>query len=243
MGIQWQVTKHIPGIISGELHIWAAFLGTNPLPHEFYLAGDERQRMQRFRFEHDRRMYGFAQGLLRILLAGYLDLTPRDIEYSRSEYGKPHLDLPGGNAGLEFNLSHSGDAVLIAITRGIPVGVDVEQVKPLPDLDQVASNYFSAAEQVDLFSLTGSARVDAFYRCWTRKEALIKASGEGLSMPLDSFQVSLLPGASPELLQSANSSTWMLLNIEPAPGYAGAAAAPINSLQASFFAADQLVLA
>jgi 4'-phosphopantetheinyl transferase len=243
MATQWQNLNQIPKIGSNELHIWAAFLAANPLPREYYLAEDERQRMQRFRFEHDRLMYGFAQGLLRILLAGYLDLSPRDIDYSRTEYGKPYLYLPGGDAGLEFNLSHSGDAVLIAITRGVPVGVDVEQVKPLPDLDQVASNYFSAAEQVDLFSLTGSTRVDAFYRCWTRKEALIKASGEGLSMPLDSFQVSLLPGAPPELVQSANSSTWMLLNIEPAPGYAAAAAAPVKRLKASFFAADQLVLA
>ena len=242
MRTQWQKTKHIPCIQSGELHIWRAFLGANPLPSDYYLAVDERQRMQRFRFEHDRLMYGFAQGLLRTLLAGYLDLSPREIEYSRTEYGKPYLELPLGDPGLEFNLSHSGEAVLIAITQGTPVGVDVEQVKPLPDLDQVASNYFSAAEQVDLFSLTGSARIEGFYRCWTRKEALIKASGEGLSMPLDSFQVSLLPGDPPELVKSANSSTWMLLNIEPAPGYAAAAAAPVNYLQASYFTVEQLVL-
>lgn len=242
MATEWQKTSRIPSIRSGELHIWRAFLGKNPLPQEYYLARDERQRMQRFRFEHDRLMFGFSQGLLRTLLAGYLHLSPREIKYSRTEYGKPYLDLQGGDAGLDFNLSHSGEAVLIAITPGTPVGVDVEQVKPLPDLDQVAGNYFSAAEQADLFSLSGSARLDAFYRCWTRKEALIKASGEGLSMPLDSFQVSLLPGHPPELVQSATSSTWMLLNIEPAPGYAAAAAAPVKSLQASFFAADQLVI-
>jgi 4'-phosphopantetheinyl transferase len=242
MRTQWQATKHIPSIEPGELHIWAAFLGKNPLPSDYYLTGDEHQRMQRFHFEHDRLMYGFAQGLLRIILAGYLRISPRDIKYMRTEYGKPYLELGKEDAGLEFNLSHSGEAVMIAITKGNPIGVDVEQVKPLPDLDQVARNYFSAAEQADLFSLEGPARIEGFYRCWTRKEALIKASGEGLSMPLDSFQVSLLPGTPPELVKSVNSSTWMLLNIEPAPGYAAAAAAPVKYLQASYFTVEQLEL-
>ena len=240
MGNYWVVSNNIPIIETGELHLWRAFLSANTAPYTQYLDEQERERMQRFRFEHDRRMYGFSHVLMRRLLAGYLGVLPKKIGYSYTQYGKPYLRFQDRHDRIEFNLSHSGEVILIAVAITVPVGVDVEKIKPLPEMDQIAARFFSNGEQVDLSSLSGSAKLAAYYHCWTRKEAVIKASGEGLSMPLDSFRVSFLPGEPTRLVKSADQRAWLLLDIKCAKGYAAAVAAPVDRLQVSYFSAEGL---
>jgi 4'-phosphopantetheinyl transferase len=218
--------------------LWRATINSDFSFDEKILTADERVRVDRFRFENDRKMFRLAHGLLRYLLGAYLYQDPRQIKFSYTDFGKPYLTPNSGQKQIEFNLSHSGNLLLIAVTQEVPVGVDVEQIRPLPDLDQVAARFFSSGEQLDLNTLSGSEKIAAFFHCWTRKEAVIKACGEGLSMSLDSFQVSLLPGEPASFVLSPDQRSWLLLDLETAPGYAAAVAAPSANLHVSFYSAD-----
>ena len=137
-----------------------------------------------------------------------------------------------------FNISHSNHAVLYGFTLGRRIGVDIEFVKPIPDIEAIAEKFFSRKERTELMTLPEDLRRDAFYHCWTRKEAVIKASGEGLSMPLDSFRVSLLPGEAARLITSTDNRNWTLQDLSPADGYAGTAAAPVELIEISYYSAD-----
>jgi 4'-phosphopantetheinyl transferase len=134
------------------------------------------------------------------------------------------------NTSLQFNLSHSGDFVAYAFAHGCKLGIDIEEVRPIPDRTDIARHLFSREEWEDWLGLTTSHRHEAFFRRWTRIEAYVKALGDGLSMPFDTFRVSFLPGAEPKLIfasdQPATGSTWALYSVEPAPGYVGALAVP-----------------
>jgi 4'-phosphopantetheinyl transferase len=237
MNNTWHKKPEVPAIKTDELHVWKAALSDGIPINEEILAADERVRLRRFHFERDRKMFLLARGLLRWLIGGYVDITPKEVEFSYTEYGKPFLTATEGKTDLEFNLSHSGEIVLVAVTRSTPVGVDVEQIRPISDMDQIAARFFSASERQDLDSLSGSERVDAFYRCWTRKESVIKAYGEGLSMPLDSFRVSLLPGEPARLLRSLDRRHWWLLDLQPEQGYAAAVAASAAKQEVHYFSA------
>jgi 4'-phosphopantetheinyl transferase len=239
MTFDWLIPSDIPDLKAGELHLWKVYLSGNIPVDEETLSEDERVRRRRFRFGEDRQRFGLARILLRRLLGGYLNRIPEQIKFDYTEYGKPTLSFVVGQERMEFNVSHSGDVILLAFTRGVPVGVDVEQIKTLPDLELIAKRFFSSAEQQDLDLLSGLDKVAAFFRCWTRKESVIKACGEGLSMPLDSFQVSLLPGEPAHLLRSPDQNFWMLLDLAPEPGYAAAVAAPVKSLRVRYFSAEK----
>jgi 4'-phosphopantetheinyl transferase len=185
----------------------------------------ERLRADRFRFEHDRRRFATCRVLLRWLLARELDGDPSAIEFSYGPFGKPALDTTV-SPPLMFNVSHSEGQALIAVTRGAQVGVDIERMRCLDDVEQLASSVFSATERRAFDTLSPGDRMRGFFNGWTRKEAYIKARGDGLQRALESFDVTLIPGEPARLTRVENEPVeldrWTLSSFEPAPGYAAA---------------------
>ncbi len=192
---------------------------------EAVLSPDERARAGRFRFERHRRRFVVARGLLRRVLGAYLDVAPADVVFAYGRKGKPHLT--GAAAALRFNLSHSGERALIALGR-IPLGVDIERLRPLRDPDAIARRFFSAAERETLAAQPAQGKIEAFFACWTRKEAYVKAVGDGLAIPLRSFDVTFANDCPPAVRTHSleeGGERWFLRPLEPAPGYTGALAA------------------
>ena len=177
------------------------------------LSADERQRAERFRFAKDRNQYIISHGILRKALSKYLKCDPNGIVFAANEFGKPYLE----NARLKFNLSHSENIALIAITNEVEVGVDVEAINRKVEYLDLAERFFSQDEFEAIAAYPEKSLPHAFFRCWTSKEAIIKAKGEGLSIPLDSFSVSLNSDGIQKIDLSSKergSSTWMLAPIE-----------------------------
>jgi 4'-phosphopantetheinyl transferase len=185
-----------PALTPGAVHLWPLRVDAEAWPGiewSSFLCKDERDRARRFKFAHDAYRYTASRALLRIVLAEYLRLDPRDLVFDYSTNGKPFLSRGGQ---LRFNLSHSHDAALIGVTLGREIGVDVERIRDdLDDLEveEIARQFFSKAEQSALATLPAIRRRGAFFDCWTRKEAFVKARGDGLSLPLDQFDVSVRP--------------------------------------------------
>jgi|SRR5579884_318017 len=188
-----------------EIHVWRGWLD---LPAGVaaamwgLLCTGERERAERFRFDRDRRRFIVGRGLLRLLTACYLEEPPESIRFGYGEYDKPYLDGPGPF----FNLAHSGPVALLAFSSASEIGVDVELAGHDLSRERIAERFFSPAEVRALRGLPARAQARAFLNCWTRKEAFIKARGDGLSLPLDSFDVTLAPGQPPRLLRTAWSS-------------------------------------
>ena len=200
---------------------WCVRLDAAPEPFYATLSDDERSRAARFRFERDRRRFVVARGALRELLGRYLDTDPGQIRFIYNAFGKPELDPDFGR--LNFNLAHSGDIALIAIARDADVGVDVERIDGRGESSyaDVAQNFFSATE-VDALSRVPSHLYDqAFFSCWTMKEAYVKGRGEGLTLPLTSFSVPITTDPAPAAVRCGR---WSLFTLQPAPGYVGALA-------------------
>jgi 4'-phosphopantetheinyl transferase len=169
---------------------------------EHLLADDERERASRYRFERDRRRFVSGRATLRRLLADYLDCEPAEVELAYGPYGKPFVQRPD----LSFNVSHSASCALFAFAPGFEVGIDVELPAGQKDYDRVASQFFSPCEVARFRAQPPASRPLAFLRCWTRKEAYIKARGEGLQLPLHDFDVTLDPAVPAALLRTAWSS-------------------------------------
>jgi 4'-phosphopantetheinyl transferase len=212
-----------------QIHVWHACSPGYLCDHQAYtrlLTGEERARMERFHFEKDRQNFLFCRSMLKMLLASYLGTPPAELRFAYSAHGKPSLAVPSGN--LEFNLSHSGGMVLFAFCQGRRIGVDVEHVRRNLDVHEIAERFFSAREQQELRQLPEPSQYDAFFHCWSRKEAFVKARGEGLSSPLDSFDVSVAPDE--ELVSlttrphSSEAARWMVRSLNVFPGYAAAVA-------------------
>jgi 4'-phosphopantetheinyl transferase len=211
-----------------EVQIWSIWLTASDAALAYYrstLSLDERHRAERFSSENLKRSYTLSRGGLRILLAQYLGCRPYEIELIFGPKGKPALRE---SSRIRFNASHSGQMALYAFTLGCELGVDVEEVRELDDAESIAARFFSTAEVSELLSLKPEDRGLAFFRCWTRKEAYVKAIGDGLTIPLNRFQVTLLPGAPALFVQTASdigaASDWTLHHLELAPGYVGALA-------------------
>lgn len=168
------------------------------------LSADERERAARFHFLKDREHFIAARGLLRLLLSRYLDLPPQQLSFSYSPYGKPALAGERDCTSLRFNVSHSHGVALYAFTLEREVGVDVEYIRQDVVGESIAEHFFSAQEVTSLRALPAGVQPQAFFNCWTRKEAFIKARGEGLSFPLDQFDVSLVPGEATALISTRN---------------------------------------
>ena len=232
---RFQWSAGVPAELSvsaDEIHVWIQ--GTSRPPGEVesfraLLSGDELARAERFRFERDRAEYIVSRGTLRTLLASYVASPPRDLHFEYSEYGRPSLPLPSTQRTLEFNVAHSGEVVLLAFAHDRRIGIDVEKVRRDFQTSEVAERFFSAAEREALRRLPEQDRHEAFFRCWTRKEALIKALGEGLSHPLHQFDVNLTPNKPAKLLATRPDpdevQRWMLWDIRVAGDYAAALAA------------------
>lgn len=236
---QWTIAPENLSLSASQVHVWRASLSATQevrASMERVLSGEERTRAARFYFERDRQPWIIAHGVLRMLLARYLQLEPQQVQFVSNEYGKPAL-APSHRSKLTFNLSHSRDIALYALTCGRAVGVDVEYMKDDIEYDEVAKVSFSPTEQAVLRPLSEEAKHVAFFNCWTRKEAYIKARGMGLSLPLDLFDVSLRPGDAPTLLASREDQRevahWTLRNLFPGPGYAGALAVEGSGWQLS----------
>jgi 4'-phosphopantetheinyl transferase len=213
-----------------EIHVWRATLGlpaNNVAALENFLSSDERKNMDRYRFEQDRRRHLVGRGLLRMLLGRYLDVAPHQLRFDYTPRGKPYLAPGLAQQSLEFNVAHSGELVLIAVA-GCAVGVDVEQIRADIEVGPIAARFFSSKEQRTLGTLAGALQIDAFFSCWTRKEAYIKARGGGLSLPLDQFDVSLMPGQAAQLLETrpdpAEARRWRLVELDVAAEYKAALA-------------------
>jgi len=185
-------------------------------------------RARRFVFEQHRRHFIVGRGLLRLILSHYLEIEPGRLEFEYGPQGKPELAGAAASSELNFNLSHSGGLALYAVTYNRQIGVDIEAIRQLEDMEAIAYRFFSAAEYTALMALAPEERPVGFFNCWTRKEAYIKAVGDGLMYPLEKFDVSLQPGQAAKLLRVQNDpaavSRWSLQHLEPAPGYVGALA-------------------
>jgi 4'-phosphopantetheinyl transferase len=202
------------------------------------LSDDELQRASRFVFERDRHHYVVCRGALRHLLAAYLDAAPGDLVFDYGHRGKPSLD--GAAAGrLQFNVSHASGVAVAAVSTGAPIGVDLECISRTVEFEELAGRFFSPREAEDLLSLPVADRRAAFFACWTRKEAYIKAIGDGLACPLDSFAVTLRSGEPPAFrwIATDDAAAWTLRTFEPAAGYVAAVAsrAPIAQVTSRRF--------
>lgn len=191
----------------------------------FALLNDaEHARAERIRIPRAADQFVVARGLLRTMLGERLNMDPREVELIVGHHGKPHLrdtDHP-----LRFNLSHSHGQVIFAFAESVEVGIDIEQQRPQVQYENLAKRYFSPREAAKLMALPEGERRAAFFRCWTRKEAFIKAKGDGLHLPLDQFDVAFGPDESPALLHTqwdeAEASRWQLHNLDTVDGYAAA---------------------
>lgn len=192
------------------------------------LSAAERQRAVRLRRPRHARRFITARAGLRRLLAERLQVAPQSIEFTYGEHGKPALGGRLAHAGLSFNLSHCERVAVYAFARGCEVGVDVEAVRAFPEADRIAACFFSRRENEVYCSLAPRDRPVAFFHCWTRKEAFVKALGAGLSLPLHGFDVSLAPGQPPAVESVAGvpgDGGWRLSAFSPLPGFIAATAA------------------
>lgn len=214
-----------------EVHVWRASLDEPTQQRDSFLqtlAADERTRAERFYFQRDRDRFITAHGVLRAILGLYLNRAPKSLSFCYSSHGKPALACESGGDVIRFNMSHSHGAALYAVTRGREVGIDLEFIRCDLETEQIAERFLSRSEIATLRALPLSLRKYAFFLCWTRKEAYIKARGEGLSIPLDQFDMSLTPGEPAELLTTRPDSDealrWSLEELTLGSGYAAALA-------------------
>jgi len=210
-----------------HVDVWRVSLNVEPdsvKQMESTLSADETERASRFQFDKDKHRFLVARGSLRDVLSRYLGCQPNQPIFSISKYGKPALD----NYKMEFNVSHSGDFALIAVAQDRRVGVDIEKVRQGISSFVIAKQYFSKAEVDELQSLPLEQRETAFFACWSRKEAYIKAHGLGLSLPLESFDVSLAPNE-PAIIRATRpdekeATRWTLMSFEVNADYGSAVA-------------------
>ena len=213
---------------SSEIHVVLLRLDA-PLNDATALLDDgERERANRFVFERDRHRYIIAHAGVRTVLGRCLNRSPESLRFTAGPRGKPYL--VDAAVDLRFNLSHSGERALLAVSEGQEIGIDIEKHRPI-EIDLLARRFFAPAESDALHALDSSDQIPAFFRCWTRKEAFIKAIGDGLfGYPLDGFEVSVAEDDSPQLLRSCTAdpdavARWRIVSLPVEPGYAAALAA------------------
>jgi 4'-phosphopantetheinyl transferase len=238
--LAWTAAEASGNLAADEVHLWGWRLDSLPidLSAQIRILGDaELQRMHAFHFAKDRARYAFTHAHLRRILGVYLGRPPAEITFAVNSFGKPAV---ASESSFHFSLSHSQTIAVVAVTRAGPVGVDVEDVRPIEA--EVATAHFSAAEQADLSCLHGEAWLAGFYRCWTRKEAILKAEGVGLHRGLDGFDVSLLPDAPAELRGTRErfQFPWQLHDVPPAANTAGALATAHRNARVACFCLWQI---
>jgi 4'-phosphopantetheinyl transferase len=209
-----------------EVHVWAFNIGTSAtigVSFEQTLDVYELDRAARFHFSRHRESFVLTHVVLRHVLGRYLNLHPSSVRFSYGPRGKPAL-APTTN--LQFNMSHSASMAVIALTTDCQIGVDIEQIRPVTNMEQLAERFFCLEEAAEIISLPVVRREQAFFSCWTRKEAYIKAIGTGLSTPLNAFRVRVQPDAPAHFLhiqnETAAAEEWTLHDLQLAPNYAAA---------------------
>lgn len=212
-----------------QVHVCLVHLKADRILAALYglaLSDDERARANRFRFERLKMEYTIARGALRYILGFYLSVPPKDIRFHYGPNGKPKLAIPADD--IRFNVSHSASVAAYAIARGPEVGIDIEQIRAVPDMLAIAKRFFSVDETSDLESLGPECVERGFFYCWTRKEAYIKARGDGLSLPLSSFRVTLRPFDPPRIVEMGERHwpihAWTLHNLPLRSEFAAALA-------------------
>ncbi len=220
-------------LLEDEVHVWCVSL-KQPASRVHSLARtlskSEQMRAERFHFERDRRRYIVSQGFLKTILGRYLNMAPEQIGFYHGTRGKPALkeaESTNSEKGkLQFNTSHSHELALYAITRNREVGIDLEHIRPIPDAEQIVERFFSVQERTAFQALPPGQKTEAFFNCWTRKEAFLKARGEGLYQPLHQFTVSLSPEEPARLLHfeenPKETARWSFQALTPAPSYVAA---------------------
>jgi 4'-phosphopantetheinyl transferase len=231
--VVWRNVPSRPDLSANDIHIWRASLDLNAdtlRRLQEALAPDERARASRFAFPRDRDHFTAARGILRELLGQYLNQAPAAVTFDYGPRAKPALRAVDSGSLLRFNLSHSHGLALYAFTRGHDVGIDLELIRPNFGGEELARRYLSKRELAELLALPPELRPTGFFVCWTQKEAYVKALGEGLQIPLDSFDVSL---TSENLgkLRSADGRRWRLLSFRPAQRFVAAVASEAGSGQ------------
>ena len=220
-----------PDFGESDIHVWLAGLDVTRASLaslERTLSPDERQRIARLRAESDRLRATTSRGLLRHILAGYAGKPAAALRFDYGPGGKPELQEVTSSPSLHFNTAHSGDWLLVAVARARPLGVDIERIRPIVRWERVARRAFSAKERLDIEVLAPDERPAAFITGWTRKEACVKAVGEGVWSAFSRFEVSVKPGE-PAAVRSvdgepAAATDWSMFHLEPAPGFVGALA-------------------
>jgi 4'-phosphopantetheinyl transferase len=220
---------HPLSLADNEVHLWGIDLdgvATGETRWRTVLSPDELARADRFHFARDRQNFTATRALLRMVLGDYLRCDPSKLTFLYSDKGRPVLSANHSSIPVQFNVSHSGARAVLAFSVGRDIGVDVERIRHDLDCDLLAERYFSLAEQKALAALPLLERCSGFFRCWTRKEAYIKAHGAGLSLPLDSFDVSITGGEKNALLatrpDAAEAARWSLSEVDAGEGYAAA---------------------
>lgn len=215
--------------LAGEVQLWLADLDRPPVPLPrlaAFLDPDERARAARFRFDVHRHRFVAGRGLLRLLLGRLAGRPPEALRFGYGIKGKPFLTDPP--ADFRFNLSNSANGVLIAVSRGRELGADLESLRPLSDADALVERFFAPGEREIYRRVPPEGRLSCFYTGWTRKEAYVKARGDGLSLPTTEFEVVLAPGEPPRLVrfdrEPREVDRWSFAAFEPAHGFLGAVA-------------------
>jgi 4'-phosphopantetheinyl transferase len=216
-----------PFLADGALHVWQARLAASEDERAEFtrlLSPDERARADRFYFERDRRHFIAGRGILRSILSRYLACLPEEIAFLYGPKGKP--SLPG--AAIQFNLAHSDGLAVLAVARGGMVGIDLERIRPMQDWDRVMNSVFTVAEIEAIAALPPADQLRAFFTCWTRKEAYVKATGDGITVPLQHFSVPVVPGSPPCMVQvegaSQDITRWSFHELPLGPEYVGTVA-------------------
>ena len=233
----WRRPPHAP-LDAHDVHVWRVALADEARAASYWalLSDDERRRASRFVRDVHRRRFVLAHGALRIILAGYVGTEPTSLDFVTGEHGKPALRQGSGWPAVEFNLSHSDDLALVAVAHARPVGVDLERWSEGVEYLELAERFFSPGERDALRALAHAPRLveQGFFAAWTRKEAYLKATGQGITRGLHHFDVALAPGDPPRLLadrlDNGATARWSMIALEPAPRYSAAlvVAAPLG---------------
>ena len=233
-----------------DVHVWRASLDVTATivgPLKQFLSGDELVRAGRFHFESDRKHFIVARGYLRAILSRYLKIPAEEIKFAYGEQGKPQLAAScRGSQSFYFNLAHSHGVAIYGMTRVGEIGIDIERIRPEFTGDDVANRFFSPGEVSCLNAMPKDLRPEAFFNCWTRKEAFIKAVGMGLSLPLDQFEVTLAPGEPAQLVRTAwdedEASRWSIKSIDVGESYVAAIAVAARNWFLEYRAIDNTLL-
>jgi 4'-phosphopantetheinyl transferase len=224
-----------------EVHIWIVDIEKNSTDMKYFrelLSPEESKQADKFIFEKDRFRYTITHGALHILICAYTGVNEKLINYIQGKYRKPGLQVSSWKK-LYFNLSHSGNFILYAFSWDLELGIDIEQIRDMQDSDSIIERFCSEKEKAEYFSIQKENRTQAFFKCWTRKEAYIKARGDGLYFPLNNFTVSIKPDTQPALIEVKDepleNDRWKLHDLKINDLYSSALVADKSKINLTFF--------